>query len=78
MINKKTLAVTALTLLLSQQSFASEKMGFYTGGGYLNQFSNKTSTLKLTNPATEISKEAINDRNTEKTASQLLDKYKPD
>lgn len=78
MINKKTLAVTALALLLSQQSFASEKMGFYTGGGYNNQFSNKTSALKITNPTTGINNQTINDRDATKTASQSLDKYKPD
>lgn len=78
MINKKTLAVTALALLLSQQSFASEKMGFYTGGGYHSQFSNKTSALKIIAPATGISDPTVNDRVAEKTAGQSFDKYKPD
>ena len=40
MMNKKTLAVTALALLLSQQSFASETEGFYFGGGYYGQYLN--------------------------------------
>ena len=78
MINKKTLVVTALTLLVSQQSFASEKMGFYAGGGYYSQFFNNTSKLAITNPTTGISKTAINDRNTDKTKGQSLGDYKPD
>ncbi len=40
MMSKKTLAVTALALLLSQQSFASETEGFYFGGGYYGQYLN--------------------------------------
>ncbi len=34
MINKKTLVIIALVLLLSQQSFANETEGFYLSGGY--------------------------------------------
>ncbi|MDR1139782.1 MAG: P44/Msp2 family outer membrane protein [Rickettsiales bacterium] len=45
MSNKKTLAVTAFALLLSQQSFASETEGFYFGGGYYGQFFNSIGSL---------------------------------
>ncbi|MDR0288825.1 MAG: P44/Msp2 family outer membrane protein [Rickettsiales bacterium] len=47
MSNKKTLAVTAFALLLSQQSFASETEGFYFGGGYYGQFFNSIGSLKV-------------------------------
>ncbi|MDG7057165.1 MAG: P44/Msp2 family outer membrane protein [Wolbachia endosymbiont of Penenirmus auritus] len=47
MSNKKTLAVTAFALLLSQQSFASETEGFYFGGGYHGQFFNSIGSLKV-------------------------------
>ncbi|WP_225536636.1 hypothetical protein [Wolbachia endosymbiont of Mansonella ozzardi] len=47
MSNKKTLAVTAFALLLSQQSFASETEGFYFGSGYHGQFFNNMGSLEV-------------------------------
>ncbi|WP_341812104.1 P44/Msp2 family outer membrane protein [Wolbachia endosymbiont (group A) of Conops quadrifasciatus] len=81
MINKKTLAVTALTLLLSQQSFASETEGFYFGSGYYGQFLNGMGELKAKigdKDAADTNKVYINERNAESTEGQLLSKYKGD
>jgi hypothetical protein len=47
MSSKKTLAVIAFALLLSQQSFASETEGFYFGGGHYGQFFNSIGSLKV-------------------------------
>ncbi|QOD38199.1 P44/Msp2 family outer membrane protein [Candidatus Wolbachia massiliensis] len=47
MSNKKTLAVTAFALLLSQQSFASETEGFYFGGRYHSQLLNSIGSLNV-------------------------------
>lgn len=81
MISKKTLAVTALALLLSQQSFASETEGFYFGSGYYGQFLNYTGELKAKigdTAATAANNVSINDRSAQKTEGQLLSKYKGD
>ena len=78
MISKKKLAITAFALLLSQQSFASEKPGFYMGGSSYGQFFNSTSQLKLTKPTTGINNLTINDRNAQKTKGQKLSEYKAD
>ncbi len=81
MISKKTLAVTALALLLSQQSFASETEGFYFGSGYYGQFLNYTGELKAKigdTAATAANKVSINDRDAQKTEGQSLSKYKGD
>ena len=75
MINKKTLAVTALALLISQQSFAYGEQGFYLGGGYHNQIINRAPLEATTKGVTEV---LINDRNTVKTKGQELEKYKAD
>jgi opacity protein-like surface antigen len=82
MSNKKTLAVIAFALLLSQQSFASETEGFYFGGGYYGQFFNSIGSLKVEQKA----KEAEKDRNFtinetyigEKTKGQKPSEYKGD
>ncbi|QJT94089.1 P44/Msp2 family outer membrane protein [Wolbachia endosymbiont of Diaphorina citri] len=80
MMSKKTLAVTALALLLSQQSFASETEGFYFGGGYYGQYLNlgKLKAKIGDKDATDDNKVFINDRNTEKTEPQQISKYKAD
>ncbi|WP_374698411.1 P44/Msp2 family outer membrane protein [Wolbachia endosymbiont (group B) of Limnophora tigrina] len=81
MISKKTLAVTALALLLSQQSFASETEGFYFGSGYYGQFLNGMGELKAKigdTAATADNKVSINDRSAQSTEGQLLSKYKGD
>nr|WP_168464948.1 P44/Msp2 family outer membrane protein [Wolbachia endosymbiont of Ctenocephalides felis wCfeT] len=78
MISKKTLAITAMALLLSQQSSAD---GWYIGGGYHNQIHNSTSALKVkigTADATAANKVSINDRDASNTKGQLIDKYKGD
>ncbi|WP_349967317.1 P44/Msp2 family outer membrane protein [Wolbachia endosymbiont of Armadillidium arcangelii] len=80
MMSKKTLAVTALALLLSQQSFASEAEGFYFGGGYYGQYLN-FGELKAKiggQDATSANMVSINDRNSQDTKGQLLSKYKGD
>ncbi|RDD35105.1 Surface antigen, protein [Wolbachia endosymbiont of Cylisticus convexus] len=80
MMSKKTLAVTALALLLSQQSFASEAEGFYFGGGYYGQYLN-FGELKAKiggQDATSANMVSINDRNSRDTKGQLLSKYKGD
>ncbi|THA19604.1 P44/Msp2 family outer membrane protein [Wolbachia endosymbiont of Aedes aegypti] len=80
MMSKKTLAVTALALLLSQQSFASETEGFYFGGGYYGQYLN-LGGLKAKiggKDATDANKVSINDRNAQSTKGQLISKYKGD
>ncbi|WP_375603713.1 P44/Msp2 family outer membrane protein [Wolbachia endosymbiont of Anurida maritima] len=76
MISKKTLAVTALALLLSQQSFASETEGFYFGSGYYGQFFNGMGELKTS--TTGIKNLSINDRDAQNTKGQSLSKYKGD
>ncbi|WP_353273823.1 P44/Msp2 family outer membrane protein [Wolbachia endosymbiont (group A) of Ennomos erosarius] len=81
MISKKTLAVTALALLLSQQSFASETEGFYFGSGYYGQFFNGMGELKAKigdKDAADTNKVSINDRDAQNTEGQLLSKYKGD
>lgn len=81
MISKKTLAVTALALLLSQQSFASETEGFYFGSGYYGQYLNYTGELKAKigdTAAAAINKVSVNDRDAQNTKGQLLSKYKGD
>lgn len=80
MMSKKTLAVTALALLLSQQSFASETEGFYFGTRYYGQYLN-LGGLKAKirgKDATDANKVSINDRNAKNTEGQLLNKYKAD
>ncbi|QIT35892.1 P44/Msp2 family outer membrane protein [Wolbachia endosymbiont of Brugia pahangi] len=72
MSNKKTLAVTAFTLLLSQQSFASETEGFYFGGGYHGQFFNSMSELQA-----KGDKISVNDVGNLRTKGQFLSKYQP-
>lgn len=76
MISKKTLAVTALALLLSQQSFASETEGFYFGSGYYGQFFNGMGELKTS--TTGIKNLSINDRDAQNTKGQSLSEYKGD
>ncbi|KLT23156.1 surface protein B [Wolbachia endosymbiont of Armadillidium vulgare str. wVulC] len=79
-MSKKTLAVIALALLLSQQSFASEAEGFYFGGGYYGQYLN-FGELKAKiggQDATSANMVSINDRNSQDTKGQLLSKYKGD
>lgn len=76
MISKKTLAVTAFALLLSQQSFASETEGFYFGSGYYGQYLNNTSVLKTS--TTGIKNLSINDRGAQNTEGQSLSEYKGD
>ncbi|WP_353288899.1 P44/Msp2 family outer membrane protein [Wolbachia endosymbiont (group A) of Pogonocherus hispidulus] len=81
MISKKTLAVTALALLLSQQSFASETEGFYFGSGYYGQYLNYMGELKAKigdTAATSANKVSVNDRDAQNTEGQLLSKYKGD
>lgn len=81
MINKKTLAVTALALLLSQQSFASETEGFYFGSGYYGQYLNYMGELKAKigdTAATAADNVSVNDRDAQNTEGQLLSKYKGD
>ncbi|WP_264731468.1 P44/Msp2 family outer membrane protein [Wolbachia endosymbiont (group A) of Sphaerophoria taeniata] len=81
MISKKTLAVTALALLLSQQSFASETEGFYFGSGYYGQFLNGMGELKAKigdKDAEDTNKVSINDTSAQRTEGQLLSKYKGD
>ncbi|WP_264723469.1 P44/Msp2 family outer membrane protein [Wolbachia endosymbiont (group A) of Sphecodes monilicornis] len=81
MISKKTLAVTALALLLSQQSFASETEGFYFGSGYYGQFFNGMGELKAKigdTAATDANNVSINDRSAQNTDGQSLSKYKGD
>ncbi|WP_341821107.1 P44/Msp2 family outer membrane protein [Wolbachia endosymbiont (group A) of Myopa testacea] len=81
MISKKTLAVTALALLLSQQSFASETEGFYFGSGYYGQYLNYMGELKAKigdTAATAAGNVSVNDRNAQNTEGQLLSKYKGD
>lgn len=80
MMSKKTSAVTALALLLSQQSFASEAEGFYFGSRYYGQYLN-LGELKAKigdKDATDANKVSINDRNAQNTEGQLLNKYKGD
>ncbi|MBC6686402.1 P44/Msp2 family outer membrane protein [Wolbachia pipientis] len=79
MISKKTLAVTAFALLLSQQSFASETEGFYFGSGYYGQYLNYMGELKAKigdKDAADTNKVSINDRDAQNTEGQLLSKYK--
>ncbi len=81
MISKKTLAVTALALLLSQQSFASETEGFYFGSGHYGQYLNYMGELKAKigdTAATAAKNVSINDRSAQNTEGQLLSKYKGD
>ncbi|QCB62479.1 P44/Msp2 family outer membrane protein [Wolbachia endosymbiont of Drosophila mauritiana] len=80
MMSKKTLAVTALALLLSQQSFASETEGFYFGGGYYGQYLNlgKLKAKIGDKDATDDNRVFINDRNTERTEPQPISEYKAD
>ncbi|ACN94881.1 MULTISPECIES: P44/Msp2 family outer membrane protein [Wolbachia] len=81
MISKKTLAVTALALLLSQQSFASETEGFYFGSGYYGQYLNYTGELKAKigdTAATATNNVSVNDRSAQNTEGQSLSKYKGD
>ena len=54
MVNKKVLAITALALLLSQQSFAERIKGFYLGGRYNSQFLNSTDVLKIVDPEKKL------------------------
>lgn len=81
MISKKTLAVIALALLLSQQSFASETEGFYFGSGYYGQFLNYMGELKAKigdTAATAANNVSVNDRSAQNTKGQSLSKYKGD
>lgn len=81
MISKKTLAVTALALLLSQQSFASETEGFYFGSGYYGQYLNYMGELKAKigdTAATAANNVSVNDRSAQNTEGQSLSKYKGD
>ncbi len=81
MISKKTLAVTALALLLSQQSFASETEGFYFGSGYYGQYLNYMGELKAKigdEDAADTNKVSINDRDAQNTKGLLLSEYKGD
>ncbi|MHC3897962.1 UNVERIFIED_CONTAM: P44/Msp2 family outer membrane protein [Wolbachia endosymbiont of Nasonia longicornis] len=80
MMNKKTLAVTALALLLSQQSFASETEGFYFGGGYYGQYLNlgKLKAKIGGKDATDDNRVSINDIDAQRTEGQLISKYKGD
>lgn len=81
MISKKTLAVTALALLLSQQSFASETEGFYFGSGYYGQYLNYMGELKAKigdTAATADNNVSVNDRSAQNTEGQSLSKYKGD
>ncbi|MDR2548274.1 MAG: hypothetical protein LBC34_02105 [Rickettsiales bacterium] len=73
MSNKKTLAVTAFALLLSQQSFTSETEGFYFGSGYYGQFFNSMGSLKV--KTKDITNASIKDGNHFGTKGQLLKKY---
>jgi hypothetical protein len=73
MSNKKTLAVIAFALLLSQQSFASETEGFYFGGGYYGQFFNSMSSLEVKTKG--ITNASIKDGNHFGAKGQLLNKY---
>lgn len=75
MIKALSISVTALTLLLSQQSLAE---GFYIGGKYHGQFFNNTGSLKVTNSSgKDITAANVNDRIGEKTESQSISDYKP-
>jgi opacity protein-like surface antigen len=74
MISKKKLAVTAFALLMSQQSFASEKPGFYIGGSSYGQFFNNAGTLKV--EGDNVKNVTINDRTAEATEGQVISKYK--
>ncbi|MGL9719176.1 MAG: hypothetical protein ACR5K9_11585 [Wolbachia sp.] len=75
-MSKKTLAVTAFALLVSQQSFASETEGFYFGGGYHGQFFNSMSELKVES-GDKITRTSINDVGHLRTKGQFLNKYEP-
>ncbi len=75
MIKALSISVTALTLLLSQQSLAE---GFYIGGKYHGQFFNNTGSLKVTSSSgKDITAANVNDRIGANTESQSIDKYKP-
>ncbi|MDR0772923.1 MAG: P44/Msp2 family outer membrane protein [Wolbachia pipientis] len=79
MINKKTLAVTALALLLSQQSFAGETKRFYFGSGYYGQFLNGIGELKAKigdTATTATNNVSVNYRSAQNTKGQSLSKYK--
>ncbi|MDR2831502.1 MAG: P44/Msp2 family outer membrane protein [Rickettsiales bacterium] len=81
MSNKKILAITALALLLSQQSFASETEGFYFGGGYHGQFFNSIGSLevKQTSEAGKATHFTINETYIgDKIKGQKPNKYKGD
>jgi hypothetical protein len=80
MMSKKTLAVTALALLLSQQSFASETEGFYFGGGYYGQYLNlgKLKAKIGGKDAKDDNRVSINDIDAQRTEGQLISKYKGD
>ncbi|AZU37900.1 P44/Msp2 family outer membrane protein [Wolbachia endosymbiont of Bemisia tabaci] len=80
MMSKKTLAVTALALLLSQQSFASETEGFYFGGGYYGQYLNlgKLKAKIGDKDAKDDNRVSINDIDAQRTEGQLISKYKGD
>lgn len=75
MIKALSISVTAITLLLSQQSLAE---GFYIGGKYHGQFLNNTGSLKVTSSSgKDITVANINDRVGEKTEGQSISDYKP-
>ncbi|WCR57536.1 P44/Msp2 family outer membrane protein [Wolbachia endosymbiont of Ctenocephalides felis wCfeJ] len=74
MSNKKTLAIAAFALLLSQQSFACDTEGFYFGSGYYGQFFNSMSSLKV--ETKDITHASIKDGTNPEAKGQLLDKYK--
>lgn len=80
MMSKKTLAVTAIALLLSQQSFASQTEGFYFGGGYYGQYLNlgKLKAKIGGVDATNDNRVSINDISAKRTEGQLISKYKGD
>lgn len=80
MINKRTLAVTALVLLLSQQSFADETEGFYFGSGYYGQYLNmgKLKAKIGDKDAAADNNVSVNDRSAQNTKGQLLSEYKGD
>ncbi|GBM25116.1 hypothetical protein AVEN_96683-1 [Araneus ventricosus] len=81
MISAKTLTVTALALLLPQQSFAIETEGFYFGSGCHGQYLNYIGELKGKigdTAATATNNASVNDRSAQNTEGQSLSKYKGD
>lgn len=75
MIKALSISVTAITLLLAQQSLAE---GFYIGGKYHGQFLNNTGSLEVTSSSgKDITAANINDRIGANTEGQSISDYKP-